>query len=167
MNGDKAALTICHDCLAKPGEAHDRGCDVAICLQTGGQQIACDEAHDCGTDIWTGETHGTPECIEFGWYAKFSEATGWVRCGPDDPEGSADLNRLHCGEARWDASAGRWRKWETGPHSFLMQGIWFSLTALCGTCGLTIMAGNHGVIVVEDPTTFIFTGEPPQKGTPQ
>lgn len=32
----------CHDCAVEPGQPHADGCDVAQCLWTGGQRLACD-----------------------------------------------------------------------------------------------------------------------------
>lgn len=102
----------CGDCAAKPGEPHSPGCDVARCLATGGQRLSCDRDHesgdlDCGREIWSGTWPGEADCIRFGWYSKFTD-DGWVRCGPDDPDGGPDLNRLYGGEARWDREALRW-----------------------------------------------------------
>lgn len=115
----------CHDCGAKPGNLHDAGCDTERCPECGGQIISC----DCFTDEtwpqdvrrlpWTGIWPGVVECIEFGWYCKWvvnpngapgsAVAPGrLVRCGEDDPEATADLNRLGCGEARWDKNLKRW-----------------------------------------------------------
>lgn len=34
----------CHDCAVAVGQPHDDGCDVARCLWTGLQRIACDES---------------------------------------------------------------------------------------------------------------------------
>jgi hypothetical protein len=31
----------CPDCVAEPGAEHDDGCDVAVCLATGGQRLQC------------------------------------------------------------------------------------------------------------------------------
>lgn len=55
---------------------------------------------------WTGIWPGVEECREFGWYSRWVEGSGWVRCDKDHPGAGADLNRLHS-EARWDAEARR------------------------------------------------------------
>jgi len=61
----------CHDCGAKPGEMHERGCDVERCPLCGGQAIGCD-------------------CI----YEELAEEYGWehkpmlyVRTGDPVPDG--------------------------------------------------------------------------------
>ncbi|MFM2078880.1 MAG: hypothetical protein RJA49_2770 [Actinomycetota bacterium] len=46
--------TTCPDCAIEPGAAHEDGCDVARCLVTGGQRLACRDDHDHGRDVWTG-----------------------------------------------------------------------------------------------------------------
>jgi hypothetical protein len=43
----------CHDCGAKLGQKHKRGCDTARCLVCGGQRLGCDCKGGHG-DIWTG-----------------------------------------------------------------------------------------------------------------
>jgi len=85
----------CGECAAKPGEPHDDGCDVARCMQTGGQRLSCRQDHDHGQNVWTGTWPGEAECREFGWLTA---------------DGGPDLGRLHPmrGEARWDRRAGRW-----------------------------------------------------------
>ena len=105
----RPALKSCQDCAAEPGQPHTYGCDTARCLQTGHQRLSCGFRHDHGHDIWSGEWPGVAECREFGWYSKFT-GQGWVRCGPDDPDGGEDLNRLHelGGECHWDRKAARW-----------------------------------------------------------
>jgi hypothetical protein len=52
-----------------------------------------DPNHDCGEDIWTGIWPGEEECIEFGWYTKWTDH-GWEKCEADDPDATPDLNRL-------------------------------------------------------------------------
>ena len=108
-------MADCHDCGAKPGEAHDDGCDVARCTWTGQQRLACgaigpligQEAHDCGQDVWTGEWPGHAECREYGLYCYWPEGGPFIPCGPDHPEALHDLNTLiRCGV--WDREAGRW-----------------------------------------------------------
>lgn len=99
----------CGDCAVPAGTAHEQGCDVARCLVTGMQRIACSRRHDCGADVWTGTWPGDAECREFGWFALFSADDGWERCSADEPGAMPDLNRLVC-EARWDPAAQRWVK---------------------------------------------------------
>jgi putative transposase len=43
---------------------------------------------------------GCDACIEFGWYSKWLDGKGWVRCEADDKDAGPDLNRLV--EAQWD-----------------------------------------------------------------
>jgi hypothetical protein len=43
----------CHDCGAKLGRKHKRGCDTARCLVCGGQRLQCNCKGGHG-DIWTG-----------------------------------------------------------------------------------------------------------------
>jgi hypothetical protein len=103
------AASACSDCGARVGEKHDGGCDVARCLQTGGQRLSCGETHDCGSDVWTGDWPGDAECREFGWWVqdRCAEGMGWVPCAPDAPGATEDLNRLAY-DARWDSGQRRW-----------------------------------------------------------
>jgi len=55
---------------------------------------------------WNGEWPGVAECREFGWYSKFIEGRGWVRCDKDDPDATEDLNRLYT-DAIWDSDSQR------------------------------------------------------------
>lgn len=124
-------VPACPDCAAGIGEAHDDGCDVAVCLTTGEQRIQCDgyegrlvEAddghltyinqgveHDCGQQTWTGYWPGKLECVEFGWWCqdRTSEGLGFVHCAPDAPGARPDLNRLGL-DTVWDPKACRRRK---------------------------------------------------------
>jgi len=57
---------------------------------------------------WTGVWPGEAECIEFGWYSRYSDDKGWERCKADDEGACPDLNRLCGGGAVWDVKARRW-----------------------------------------------------------
>ncbi len=57
---------------------------------------------------WTGESWGTAECREFGWYSMWVEDKGWRQCGKDAPGAGEDLNRLAGGEALWNAETQRY-----------------------------------------------------------
>jgi hypothetical protein len=99
-------LPNCPDCAVKPGEFHQDGCDVARCRWYGYQRLNCScKGLSCNTR-WSGIWPGILECQEYGWYAKWSEETGWVRCDKDDPAGGEDLNRLRM-ECSWDVSLQR------------------------------------------------------------
>lgn len=102
----------CGDCAVLPGEPHHDGCDVARCLRTGGQRLACGEDHDCGNQVWTGAWPGDAECSIYGWHSYFEPGRGWVRCDPGHPEAGPDLNRLGAfsGETEWDPVACRYRR---------------------------------------------------------
>ncbi len=116
------ALTPCGDCAVEPGQPHAKGCDVARCLYSGHQRLSCGGRHQdmglagppyqlgvapCGLDVWTGRWPGDVECAEFGFWSYWDDSKGWVRCAPDHPQASEDLNRLHW-EAVWDRNRGRW-----------------------------------------------------------
>jgi len=58
---------------------------------------------------WTGRWAGSEECEKFGWFCRFVEGSGWVRCAQTDPEAVPDLNRL-VSEAWWDKQARVWKK---------------------------------------------------------
>lgn len=49
---------------------------------------------------WQGFFPGSDACVEFGWYSKWVEGKGWVRCEADDKDAGPDLNRLV--EAHWN-----------------------------------------------------------------
>jgi hypothetical protein len=91
----------CPDCNAPIGAEHvtwddpqfgNGECDVARCLETGRQRLSCEESHDHGRDVWTGEWPGERECFEMGLLTE---------------SGDPDLNRL-LSEGRWDKVTRRW-----------------------------------------------------------
>lgn len=65
----------CPRCMAAIGAAHDARCDVARCLDNGGQRALREhvffnggkaEDHTCGHDVWTGYYPGEKEAAEYG-----------------------------------------------------------------------------------------------------
>lgn len=65
---DAALVKKCPDCQVEPGVAHKSGCDVARCLVSGGQRLACEPqdhpSGSCGWDVWTGEwPEGEPPAL--------------------------------------------------------------------------------------------------------
>ncbi len=130
----------CPDCAVKPGQPHEKGCDVARCVCCGMQALMHGYAGDhegppfCGvankpipTDqqVWTGVWPGVEECQEFGWYSHWTVVTKYsrngepdsgptVRCTADHPHAHEDLSRLGIagmtGELRWDRGRSRWVK---------------------------------------------------------
>lgn len=91
----------CPDCGVTPGVCHEDGCDVARCVWTGLQRLACqafsEGNDDCGYDSWSGRWPGELECEEYGWVTT-DEVTGHV---------IHDLNRL-ARECRWSVEGQRW-----------------------------------------------------------
>lgn len=100
-------MKSCADCGVTPGRPHDDGCDVARCLVTGLQRLACGESHDCGQQVWTGRWPGDAECEEFGWQAVFEHGRSWVCCTRNTPGAVRDLNRLYDQAVR-DSVRQRW-----------------------------------------------------------
>lgn len=116
----------CPDCGVAVGHPHELGCDIRRCLHTGGQAISCDSAayveygdedgegppddfhEDCGRDVWSGEFPGVADAKRLGFWCYWDDDKGFVRCGPDHPEATPDLNRIHGFGARWDRSSQRW-----------------------------------------------------------
>lgn len=107
------SLRQCPDCGVVPGKRHEEGCDVARCVICGQQQLQCDpeEEHGLtGPDLppmqtWTGEWPGEAECREWGWWARWTEFSGYgrddvpdtgsfVECAPDHPHAYPNLSRL-------------------------------------------------------------------------
>lgn len=97
MNGaDLFPEAVCPDCAVSIGVDHAGGCDVARCVVTGRQRLACvlaeDPGHDCGADVWTGEWPGVADALRLGFTTE------------DGP----DLNRLAPPFAVWSPAARRW-----------------------------------------------------------
>lgn len=61
---DKAGSKNCPDCVSKPDQHHEDGCDVARCLNTGGQRLSCD-CGVCGREVWTGLWPGVQEAYDW------------------------------------------------------------------------------------------------------
>lgn len=105
----------CTDCIAEVGEPHSDGCDVARCLWTGQQRLACQsigpllgqEPHDCGQDVWTGEWPGVVECRKYGLWCYWPEGGPWITCGPDHPGAVHDYTTL-MRNGVWDREAAQW-----------------------------------------------------------
>jgi hypothetical protein len=72
--------------------------------------------HDCGHQTWCGEWPGNAECREFGWYVYGDPSVKgyWVRCGPDHPQATEDLNRLVV-DAEWEPDTQRWLRKRSDP----------------------------------------------------
>lgn len=102
-------MSNCYDCSVEKGELHITGCDVERCHDCGGQFISCGCSSMGDRIPWNGEWAGTAECREFGWYSKFIEDRGWVRCDKNDNGASEDLNRLAV-EAVWDHKQNKYVK---------------------------------------------------------
>lgn len=137
--------TDCPDCGVAPGVAHEEGCDVASCPFCGFQDLQCgsqreEDEHGEGigpafcsntdnqrTDgdmqVWTGVWPGVAECVEFGWWARWTVVTEYSRDGSPDsgelvpcafehPHARTDLNRLiiagATGELVWNPVRSRW-----------------------------------------------------------
>ena len=71
MKDLKNELRNCHDCNAKPGEPHLRGCDTERCSVCGGQRLGCEGDDDCKDHdplfaVWTGIWPGKAEAEYLG-----------------------------------------------------------------------------------------------------
>jgi hypothetical protein len=104
----------CPDCQVGVGVEHSDGCDVARCMDNGGQRLACSAFQEtrhagyCGDDTWSGYWPGVMECEEFGWWSRMAPGVGWQSFDFWFPGAAHDLNRLVL-EGVWDREARRWR----------------------------------------------------------
>jgi hypothetical protein len=55
---------------------------------------------------WDGVWPGVRECREYGLWCKWT-SSGWLKCGPDDPDAQEDLNELII-RASWDKEKKRY-----------------------------------------------------------
>ena len=67
----------CPDCAVKVGQVHEDGCDVARCLDCGGQLLSCD-CNSGASDTWTGMWPGIKECYEKKLISRFGEKGEWT-----------------------------------------------------------------------------------------
>lgn len=75
--GLKIEARDCHDCGAKPGEAHRAYCDTERCSVCGGQRLCCDCAgHDPGFARWTGYWPGELEAVALGLISSWKPTPG-------------------------------------------------------------------------------------------
>lgn len=93
MDSIHTELRPCGDCAVPPGSMHEDGCDVARCAFNGYQRLQCDHPGDACNTVWTGLWPGTEECIEYGWYTRWTDH-GWESCTKDAEGAQPDLNRL-------------------------------------------------------------------------
>ena len=106
------SLSDCHDCGAKPGEVHARGCDTERCSVCGGQRLQCDPVeckdHDPAFARWTGIWPGFAEARVLGIDLNELERSGLGRVFFVKPKvetkrrrswrekmGTSDTTRLH------------------------------------------------------------------------
>jgi hypothetical protein len=61
---------------------------------------------------WTGTWPGDAECVEYGWYSRWVEGRGWVRCEATDEGAGPDLNRLAV-STTWDTETRRYERAKT------------------------------------------------------
>ncbi len=57
---------------------------------------------------WTGTWPGSEEAAALGWFSKWVEGAGWVRCRADDPGAGPDLNRFYS-STTWDPKERRYK----------------------------------------------------------
>lgn len=106
----------CPECHASIGTHHKDGCDVAQCLNCGGQRLSCGCSNP-GKDTWDGYWPGTKEAEEYGFFCKsncvFSDPGGVIinrtSCRVDDPDAVVDITTLHF-NCVWDKDKKRFVK---------------------------------------------------------
>ena len=94
---------------------HDEGCDMARCLHTGQQRLACQmfgpmlgqEPHDCGKDPWLGYDPDADQAAKYGLWCYCPPAGSPVPCGPEHPHAMPNVTRLMRNGA-WDRESQRW-----------------------------------------------------------
>jgi hypothetical protein len=92
----------CRDCGAQAGSLHDDGCDMAKCLHTGQQRLACraigpllgQEPHDCGKDWWAGYDRDEDQAAAYGLWCYCPPVGSPVPCGADHPDAIPNVTRL-------------------------------------------------------------------------
>ncbi|WP_199736584.1 hypothetical protein [Micromonospora sp. HM5-17] len=153
-SGERLLHAACPECDRWVGQAHREDCAIAPCLLTGLARRGCREfaraePHDCGEAVWTGDWPGHPECREFGWYVRWDQAAGWVRCGPDEPGAGPDLSRLY-EQARWDVDRQRWVQRRAvlfsraGRGRAAVEEAARTLRRWCDTAGYAVVAEHTG-----------------------
>ena len=98
----------CPDCAVAVGELHSPGCDMETCPCCGRQRISCACERDHRHIPWAGESHGYLAAQALGWFAKYHEQRGWLRCDGSDPDAYPDINRLMA-LAHWDPKSQTWK----------------------------------------------------------
>ena len=112
----------CHDCGAQAGGIHDDGCDVARCLHTGQQRLACrmfgpllgQEPHDCGRDAWLGYDPDQRQAALHGLWVYCPPYGSPVRCDADHPGAISDVTRL-MRNGMWDRERKTWMLLDGAP----------------------------------------------------
>ena len=119
----KVANKKCPDCGVAPGKLHTPGCDVARCLECGGQRLSCDCNDDKGYgDIWIGLWPGTINCYEYGLVSHWEGNEKWGRKG---------LGFCHNSEAVLDKSIAKkvcsfsdfLKRYKTGVPSYMKRAV--------------------------------------------
>ena len=81
---------------------HDDGCDMARCLHTGQQRLACQtfgpllgqESHDCGKDPWLGYDPDADRAAIYGLWCWCPPTGSPLPCDVNHPGAIPDVTRL-------------------------------------------------------------------------